>query len=298
MKAVAGIFYANIIANKVSWIFTQEDMPEWNENDLLVVPIPHELVGKVKVGTEYRENNFIFNEDIFTEQDVVYGVLGIQNELLYVFTKEERESYGKNEKVVIIPENQRQEVIFGNIYDESTQSFILDVEHVRGLYIQKANNEYNNIINAVMGEVTPISEMISWETQEREAKIYLETKDASQATSIALMANAQERGLDEFANKVLEKAQKYRIASSFLIGYRQKVIRALENALDIAGLSNARFDSNFALEQLQVMMNSLQTAESGNTTEQQTSQDASNNTQQATTQNTQPKTAATAKKNY
>ena len=68
MKALAGVFYANIVGGKVSWIFTKKDMSEWNENDLLVIPIPDELVDKVEVGTEYRENSFIFNEDIFTEQ--------------------------------------------------------------------------------------------------------------------------------------------------------------------------------------------------------------------------------------
>ena len=286
MKALAGVFYANIVGGKVSWIFTKKDMSEWNENDLLVIPIPDELVDKVEVGTEYRDNSFIFNEDIFTEQDVVYGVLGIQNELLYVFTKEERESYGKDEKVVIIPENQRREVKLGDMYDGSTQSFMLDVEHVRGLYTEEANSKYNSIINVVMGEATPISEMISWETQEREAKAYLETKDAKQATSIALMANAQQRGLEQFANKILEKAQKYRIASSFLIGYRQKVIHDLESANDIASLYSARFNDAFALEQLQSMMSGYSN----------TQEPSSEQAEQNTAEKSQPKSSTNSKK--
>lgn len=53
--------------------------------------------------------------------------------------------------------------------------------------------------------------------------------------------------------EILEKATKYRMASSFLIGYRQKVIRALETASDVASLRNAKFDKDFVLQELQSM---------------------------------------------
>ena len=245
--------YANIVGNKVVWIFTKNDMPEWNENDLHVVSIPKKLLGKVKVGTEYINDNFVIKKEIATKDDVLYGVLGENNELLYSFTKEQREFYNDDEKVVIIPAKEALEVCEGNIYDENAKSFLLDLEHVRNLYMKLANESYNAVINIIMGEDTPLSEMISWETQEKEAKAYLANNDVAQAPNIVIMATTQGRDISEFANKIIEKAQKYRMASSFLIGYRQKVIKALESASDVTSLRNAKFDKDYVLQHLQSM---------------------------------------------
>ena len=244
--------YANIVGNKVVWIFTKNDMPEWNENDLHVVSIPKKLLGKVKVGTEYI-NDFVIKKEIATKDNVLYGVLGENNELLYSFTKEQREFYNDDEKVVIIPAKEALEVCEGNIYDENAKSFLLDLEHVRNLYMKLANESYNAVINIIMGEDTPLSEMISWETQEKEAKAYLANNDVAQAPNIVIMATTQGRDISEFANKIIEKAQKYRMASSFLIGYRQKVIKALESASDVTSLRNAKFDKDYVLQHLQSM---------------------------------------------
>ncbi|TLE09374.1 hypothetical protein [Helicobacter bilis] len=245
--------YANIVGNKVVWIFTKNDMPEWNENDLHVVSIPKKLINKVKIGTEYINNDFVIKKEIATKDNVLYGVLGENNELLYSFTKEQKEFYNDDEKVVVIPTNQSFEVCNGNIYDENTESFVLDLEYVRNLYINLANESYNAVINIIMGENTPLSEMISWETQEKEAKAYLANNDVAQAPNIVIMATTQGRDISEFANKIIEKAQKYRMASSFLIGYRQKVIKTLESASDVISLRNAKFDKDFALQHLQSM---------------------------------------------
>ena len=245
--------YANIVGNKVVWIFTKNDIPEWNENDLHVVSIPKKLLGKVKVGTEYINDNFVIKKEIATKDDVLYGVLGENNELLYSFTKEQREFYNDDEKVVIIPAKEALEVCEGNIYDENAKSFLLDLEHVRNLYMKLANESYNAVINIIMGEDTPLSEMISWETQEKEAKAYLANNDVAQAPNIVIMATTQGRDISEFANKIIEKAQKYRMASSFLIGYRQKVIKALESASDVTSLRNAKFDKDYVLQHLQSM---------------------------------------------
>lgn len=250
MKAKANTTYANVSAGVVTWIFTKSDMSEWNENDLTIVEIPKDLASKVSVGTEYRDNNFIINELIATSENVTYGVLDSSNRLLYSFTKAQRENYNSNEKVVVIPESEVLEVKEGDLYNEAKSSFELDLEHVRSLYMKLANDSYNGVINMVMGEDTPLTEIISWETQEREAKAFLETNDATQASSIALMAQTQGRDLTEFANKIIEKSQKYRAASSFLIGYRQKLIKALEAATDIEAIRLAKFDSDFVLQTL------------------------------------------------
>lgn len=247
MKAQDNVTYANIVAGVVAWIFTKNDMSEWNENDLNIVEIPKDLVSKVSVGTEYKHNNFIINELIPTSENVTYGVLDSNNCLLYAFTKEQRQSYDSNEKVVVIPNEEVNEVKAGDVYNEKTKSFELDLEYVRHLYIKMANAGYENVINMVMGEDTPLTEIVSWETQEREAKAFLETKDETKASSIVVMAQTQGRDITEFANKIIEKAQKYRTASSFLIGYRQKIIKQLENAKDAESLRLAKFDYEYVM---------------------------------------------------
>lgn len=252
MKAQDNIKYANIVSGVVSWIFTKNDMSEWNENDLLVVEIPKNLVSKVSVGTEYN-NGFVFHETIPTEDNVVYAMLDSNNALLYTFTKEQKQSYTADEKVVTIPNIQINEIKVGDVYNNDTKSFNVDLEYVRNLYINLTNDSYSALINIIMGEDTPLTEMISWETQEKEAKAYLQTNDIAQASSISVMATTQGRDINEFANKIIEKAHKYRVASSFLIGYRQKVIKELENANNIESIRASKFDKDYVLQQLQSM---------------------------------------------
>lgn len=244
MKAEKGIKYANIIGGKVAWIFTSNEMSEWNENDLQVVAIPKEYEDSIEVGTPYHDDFQIITK-IPTQEGVSYAMLSENNALIYAFSHADRTHYIDGERVVIIPNEQIQEVKEGDVYNHETKQFELDMEYVRSLYIGLANKSYDSVIRVIMGEDTPLSEMISWETQEKEAKAYLESKDIAQAGSIALMAQTQGRDIEEFANKILEKAQKYRVASSFLIGYRQKIIKELENASDIEQIRAAQFNSEY-----------------------------------------------------
>ena len=49
MVAKAGLIYAQILYGCVHWMFTQAELPEWNESDLMVVDVtdlsPHPAVG-------------------------------------------------------------------------------------------------------------------------------------------------------------------------------------------------------------------------------------------------------------
>lgn len=253
MQAQEGKVYANIINNKVAWIFTKNDMSAWNENDLLVVEIPQDLLSLVKVGSEYKDSNFIFEKLIPCNDNAMYAMLDNEDKLLFFFTKQTKPFYKQSDNVVEVSENELLEAQSGDTYDKKKQSFNLDLEYVRKLYMDRVNSSYESVIQAITGENTPLSEMISWETQEKEAKAYLESNDISQASNIALMAQTQDRDLSEFSNKIIEKAAKYRLASSFLIGYRQKIIRDLENAQDLESIRNATFDMELIQSKLQSM---------------------------------------------
>ena len=270
MRAEANKTYANIINNKVSWIFTINELKEWNENDLKVVEIPKDKLDKVSVGTEYTDDFVIETPAIPTKENTTYAMLDKNNKLLYFFDSNSKKEYKQEDNVVEVDASDCFATQIGDTYDMKTKSFDIDLEHARNLYINEANTAYNATILAIMGEDTPLTEMISWETQEKEARAFLETKDETQAQSIILMAKTQGRDITEFANKIIEKAVKYRAASSFLIGYRQKVIKDLESAKDILGLKNAKFNIEFALQTLQNSQNSQNTQDSSTETETET----------------------------
>ena len=270
MRAEANKTYANIINNKVSWIFTINELKEWNENDLKVVEIPKDKLDKVSVGTEYADDFVIETPAIPTKENTTYAMLDKNNKLLYFFDSNSKKEYKQEDNVVEVDASDCFATQIGDTYDMKTKSFDIDLEHARNLYINEANTAYNATILAIMGEDTPLTEMISWETQEKEARAFLETKDETQAQSIILMAKTQGRDITEFANKIIEKAVKYRTASSFLIGYRQKVIKDLESAKDILGLKNAKFNMEFALQTLQNSQNSQNTQDSSTETETET----------------------------
>lgn len=250
MKAIEGKTYANIIDSKVAYIFTKENLAEWNENDLQVVEIPKDLLDKVKVGIQYVDSKFIIIEYIPTKENTLYALLDKDNKFQYTFTSAEKKEYEKDSNVIETTRDVIKEVQVGDVYDKAKKTFNVDIEYVKTIYIKEANSLYDTIINTIAGEQTPLSEMISWETQEKEAKEYLTSKDISKASSIALMAKTRGVPLDIFANKIVEKATKYRNASSFLIGYRQKVIQDLESSKDVESLRKARFNSEFVMQTL------------------------------------------------
>lgn len=256
MEAKDGITYANIINNEVSYIFTKKELSVWNDNDLKVVEIPKDLIAKVKVGTKYENNNFVIPEVIESKDGVTYAMLDSKNALLYTFTKESKSEYDKKDNVVEIDSKIINEIKSGDIYDKNKKTFNIDIEYVRSKYLDSINQGYEAAIQMILGEDTPLSEMISWETQEKEAKAFLESKDSKVAPSISVMANTRGVPLDIFANKIIEKANKYRAASSFLIGYRQKLISSLESSKDLESIRKCVFDYEFVTKSLQASTDS------------------------------------------
>lgn len=77
---------------------------------------------------------------------------------------------------------------------------------------------------------TPDEERLTFERQEREAREYLASNDESKAPFLKALATSREVPLDDLAQKVLLKADKYAEISAVLIGKRQKALDEIKKA--------------------------------------------------------------------
>lgn len=85
------------------------------------------------------------------------------------------------------------------------------------------NKHYEEIILSVQKEHIPVTEMLSFETQERESLAYKASnyKDESVCPTMKAIATARNKNLKELCDKALQKASTYRNAIGVLIGKRQ-----------------------------------------------------------------------------
>lgn len=103
---------------------------------------------------------------------------------------------------------------------------------LKALKLIEINNAYETAILVVQREHIPQTEMLSFETQERESKAYKDSgyTDTSLCPFMQSIANARNKDLKTLCDKVLEKATLYRQASGMLIGKRQGLQDRIEQA--------------------------------------------------------------------
>ncbi len=167
MKAQDGVTYALIENQAVAMIFTKEDLPYWNEEDLEVVAVPNERLGvDIGVGSVYKDGEF---------------------------------SYPSMEKA-------KQDQLF---------------------YI---NNNFETDMYLLGEETLPQEERLSWDTQYSEAKAYKASQSEADCPFLAELAKARGENLDDLVEKIITKNQTYKAQSAKLIGYRQSLAKALEEA--------------------------------------------------------------------
>lgn len=94
---------------------------------------------------------------------------------------------------------------------------------LKALKLTEINNAYENAILSIQKEYIPQTEMLSFETQERESKAYKDSgyTDTSLCPFMQSIANARGVDLKTLCDKALDKAALYRQASGMLIGKRQ-----------------------------------------------------------------------------
>ena len=94
---------------------------------------------------------------------------------------------------------------------------------LKSIKLIESNNAYETAILSAQREHIPQTEMLSFETQERESKAYKDSgyTDTSLCPFMQSIANARRVDLKTLCDKALEKATLYRQASGMLIGKRQ-----------------------------------------------------------------------------
>lgn len=94
---------------------------------------------------------------------------------------------------------------------------------MKAIKLIEINKAYENAILKVQTEYIPQTEMLSFETQERESKAYKNSNYQDTSLCPFMQAISTARGMDlrTLCDKAIEKATLYRQASGALIGKRQ-----------------------------------------------------------------------------
>lgn len=113
---------------------------------------------------------------------------------------------------------------------------------LKAIKLIEINNAYEKAILSIQKEHIPQTEMLSFETQERESKAYKDSgyTDTSLCPFMQSIANSRGVDLKTLCGKTLHKATLYRQATSMLIGKRQGLqdkIEQVQTKEDLEGIS-------------------------------------------------------------
>lgn len=114
---------------------------------------------------------------------------------------------------------------------------------VKVLRLNELNQSFNILIENVLGEAVPPTEMLTWEAQERESNAFLNSNPRNESLAPTMVGIATARGVDLeiLCQKCIEKSEKYRLLSATMIGKRQKFQDAIESAKTQEEVWNVEF---------------------------------------------------------
>lgn len=139
-----------------------------------------------------------------------------------------------------IPNGKNVEI--GTRYDENTQSFIdKTLQEQKESMIDRINFLFEREVS-YMQERIPESEKSSYETQKREAESFLNDENAD---TPLLSEIAKQRNMDKklLAEKILEKNKIYTERLAKLLGYKQNLIKQVENTQTQTEIDNIKYIS-------------------------------------------------------
>ena len=170
--------------------------------------------------------------------------------VLQIFDKSDIAEWNEeNILCVELGEDDMEWVGVGDKYDTSKKAFMPPtLEEAKEQQLHYINNRFDSEMNAFKAQYTPQDEFASWETQAKEAKAYLQSKDTADAPYLSLIAQGRGMELEALAQKVMEKNTTYNQKLYTLIGYRQSLIKALEKAQNIAQVAEISYKSPYGFE--------------------------------------------------
>lgn len=99
----------------------------------------------------------------------------------------------------------------------------------------RLNALYEEQINQVLGAI-PLSEILTWSEQEKEAKKFLESQNEADAPTLRILSLQRGIPLNLLCEKALQKAESYRLFSASIIGKRQAAEDRINLANDLESL--------------------------------------------------------------
>ncbi|EJV5811604.1 hypothetical protein N7H64_001210 [Campylobacter jejuni] len=116
---------------------------------------------------------------------------------------------------------------------------------MKAIKLIEINKAYENAILKVQKDYIPQSEMLSFETQERESLAYKNSNYQDTSLCPFMQAIATARGIDlrTLCDKAIEKATLYRQASGALIGKRQGLQDRVEMVQSLDELNSITWDN-------------------------------------------------------
>ena len=116
------------------------------------------------------------------------------------------------------------------------------IDELKELKLNEIETSFKNAMSNL--DKTPDEERLTFERQEREAREFLASLDESKAPFLKALALSREVPLNDLAQKVLLKADKYAEISATLIGKRQKALDEIKKATTKTALGKIKVDFN------------------------------------------------------
>lgn len=162
-------------------------------------------------------------------------------EVTQIFTSAQLREWDENTILAVeIPENK--EVTIGTRYEEALGMFLeKSLQELKEDLKDKITFFYEREVGYMQGE-TPQSEANTFERQRQEAQ---ELKNNPNAETPLLLELAKQRGEDKqaLAEKILNKNAKYTQRLAKLLGYKQSLIKQVENAENAEALQAIKYIS-------------------------------------------------------
>lgn len=165
-----------------------------------------------------------------------------------IFTKEDIAEWDENSILAVeLTKKQESSIEVGQSYNES--GFVeITLDEAKQKAINFINKNFEYECDSVKGEYVPQEEVLTWNTQEAEAKAYQTSKKSSDCPMLSALATARGIDLATLAAKVIEKSEKYRAAIIALTANRQSLQDKIEACTTIAQVDKIEYKSPLASE--------------------------------------------------